>query len=185
MTHNRRVRGERGAAVVEFAIIGPILFLLIFGLIDFGLIFNDFLAVRNGAQNGARLGAVANFGTNSACTLTPASPTTSTEAIKLMCQTKDRMGLNAANSRVKIVVDPNGYADGNELVVCTQYPATSRTKLLSPFITGKVMSSRVSIRIEQTSYELANLSAPSGTTGDLASASETSLRSDGTFPCAL
>ena len=183
MTLIRGGKGERGAAVVEFAIIGPILFLLIFGLIDFGLIFSDFLAERGGVQTAARVGAVGNVGTNSSCTLTGQSPTTSTDATKLMCLTKDRMGLDSTNARVKILaVDPNtgsgSYADGNELVVCAQYPATSRTKLLSPFISGKVMTTRVSIRVEQTTWEAAGLSAaPSspGSTGDMASSQESPL----------
>jgi len=186
MTLIRRGKDERGAAVVEFAIIGPILFLLIFGLIDFGFIFSDFLTERGGVQTAARLGAVANFGTNSACTLTGQSPTTSTEATKLMCLAKDRMGLNAANARVKVLaVDPNtgnaSYADGMELVVCAQYPATSRTKLLTPFISGKVMTTRVSIRVEQTNFDQLTPPVPTGTTGDFASSQETPL--NGSWNC--
>jgi Flp pilus assembly protein TadG len=184
MTKIRRGRGQRGAAVVEFAIVGPVLFLLIFGLIDFGLVFNDYLAVRNGVQNGARLGAVANFGANptGACTLTGVTPSpTSMEAKELMCLVKDRMGLNDANARVNIVVDPvAGYADGSELVVCAQYPASSRTKLLAPVLNGRIMTTRVSARIEQTSWEIASpalLGPPVsvGTTGDLRSAQESPL----------
>ena len=195
MTHLRKRRDQRGAAVVEFAIIAPILFLLVFGLIDFGFIFNDYLSVRNGVQNGARLGAVANFGTltpaTSSCVLTPTAPTTSSEAIELMCETKDRIGLNQTNTRVKILtVDPasagcpssctNAYSDGNEIVVCAQFPVTSRSKILSPFTSGKTITTRVAARVETTSYEKASppISQPAAGTvgvGDLTSAAETSL----------
>jgi Flp pilus assembly protein TadG len=177
MTFLRKRRDQRGAALVEFAIIGPVLFLLIFGLIDFGLIFNDYLQVRNGVQSAARLGAVAGFG-NSTCT--PSPDPSSTETHKLMCLTKDRVGLNAANTRTKVVLDAGVYADGNELVVCAMYPVSSRTKLLSPVLNGKVITTRVAMRIEQTSFELKGLTAipsPQSTppVGDIASAEETPL----------
>jgi Flp pilus assembly protein TadG len=48
------VRGERASAMVEFAIISPLLFVLIFGIIDFGralfLMNNLTAAVREGAR---------------------------------------------------------------------------------------------------------------------------------------
>lgn len=51
------VEDERGAAVVEFAIIFPVLIVLLFGVIDFGRAFflrnNLFAAAREGARSGA------------------------------------------------------------------------------------------------------------------------------------
>ncbi len=47
-------RSERGAAMVEFALIAPVLFVLIFGIVDFGralfLLNNLTAAVREGAR---------------------------------------------------------------------------------------------------------------------------------------
>ena len=54
----RRVRSERGAAAVEFAIVVPLLFLLIFGIIDFGFGFHAWDAAENAAREGARVAAV-------------------------------------------------------------------------------------------------------------------------------
>ncbi len=53
-----RRRGERGAAAVEFAIVAPLLFLLVFAIIDFGFAFHGWDAVQNAAREGARVGAV-------------------------------------------------------------------------------------------------------------------------------
>jgi hypothetical protein len=58
------MEGERGAAMVEFAIIAPLLILLTFGLIEFGLFFRDFLTVANTTRSGARVASAA--GTNAA-----------------------------------------------------------------------------------------------------------------------
>ncbi|MDP9223556.1 MAG: pilus assembly protein [Actinomycetota bacterium] len=49
-----RQRSERGAAAVEFALVMPILFLLVFGIIEFGFIFNKMLSVTHSAREGVR-----------------------------------------------------------------------------------------------------------------------------------
>lgn len=51
--------GERGVALVEFALILPILLTLIVGIAEFGLAFKDFLSVSNAAREGARVAASA------------------------------------------------------------------------------------------------------------------------------
>ncbi len=59
LTSRRLARGERGATLVEAAIITPIFMLLIFGILEFGFFFRDYLAVSNGARDGAREASVA------------------------------------------------------------------------------------------------------------------------------
>lgn len=49
---------ERGASAVEFALIVPVLTLLIFGIISFGIIFAQQIALGNSARQVARAGAV-------------------------------------------------------------------------------------------------------------------------------
>jgi Flp pilus assembly protein TadG len=49
---------QRGATLVEFAIIAPILFALLFGIIDFAWMLGQHQDVRHGAREGARLAAV-------------------------------------------------------------------------------------------------------------------------------
>jgi len=54
----RFLRQSRGANAVEFALIAPLFLLLVFGMIDFGLIFSDWLVLTNGVREGARAGVV-------------------------------------------------------------------------------------------------------------------------------
>lgn len=52
-------RDERGAAVVEFAIVMPLLFMVLFGMITTGLAFSDHLSATNAVREASRYGAAA------------------------------------------------------------------------------------------------------------------------------
>ena len=51
-------RNERGTALVEFALVAPLLFLLLFGIIDFGRALDYYNQVTQLAGQGARAAAV-------------------------------------------------------------------------------------------------------------------------------
>jgi Flp pilus assembly protein TadG len=51
-------RGDRGAAAVEFALVAPVLFLLLFGTIQYGFLFFQMQAASSTARNVARWAAV-------------------------------------------------------------------------------------------------------------------------------
>jgi hypothetical protein len=53
--HNKRRR--RAQAAVELAVAAPLLFLMLFGLIDFGRAYFQYIAVVNAAREGARFAA--------------------------------------------------------------------------------------------------------------------------------
>jgi Flp pilus assembly protein TadG len=52
-----RRRDQRGAAMVEFAIILPLVLLLTFGAIDFGFAFSDAAGIKAATRSGARIGS--------------------------------------------------------------------------------------------------------------------------------
>ena len=54
----RRIKEERGASAVEFAIIGSLLLLILFGTITFGILFNRYQGLQSAAREGARVGAL-------------------------------------------------------------------------------------------------------------------------------
>ncbi len=65
--HSRVVgfaRAHEGAAAVEFALICTLLFLILFGLINFGIIFSQQLTLNNAVREGARKAVVTNDGSN-------------------------------------------------------------------------------------------------------------------------
>jgi len=53
-----RVRQEDGAAAIEFALVVPVLVLLLFGLIEFGMAFLQVQSIRAGVREGGRAAAV-------------------------------------------------------------------------------------------------------------------------------
>ena len=53
-----RFRNENGAAAVEFALIASILFLFVFGIIEFGRLFSELEVLNSAAREGARVAAV-------------------------------------------------------------------------------------------------------------------------------
>ena len=54
----KRLRCQKGVAAVEFAIILPVLLLIIFGIIEFGLLLYDKQVITNASREGARAGIV-------------------------------------------------------------------------------------------------------------------------------
>lgn len=52
--------GDRGAAAVEFALVLPVLVLLVLGLIEFSRVFNVQISITNAAREGARTMAIEN-----------------------------------------------------------------------------------------------------------------------------
>jgi Flp pilus assembly protein TadG len=76
----RRAPRDRGAAAVEFALLLPLLTLLIFGIVDFGRALNAQITLTQAAREGARLAALGEqnvvSGTQAAATgLNPVSVT--------------------------------------------------------------------------------------------------------------
>lgn len=53
-----RRKGEKGQSLLEFAMVAPIFFLVLFAIIDFGMAFHAWITVTNSAREGARLGVV-------------------------------------------------------------------------------------------------------------------------------
>jgi Flp pilus assembly protein TadG len=56
----RRLAGDRGAAAVEFALVAPVLMLLLFGIVDFSKVFQVEATLAQAAREGVRVMALQN-----------------------------------------------------------------------------------------------------------------------------
>ena len=54
----KRFHNERGQTMVEFAVVLPVLCLLLFGAIQFGILFNNYVTLTDAVRAGARKAAV-------------------------------------------------------------------------------------------------------------------------------
>ncbi len=58
-TARRLARADRGQALVEFALVAPVLLLLVVGIFEFGRAWNALQAVTDAAREGARAAVIA------------------------------------------------------------------------------------------------------------------------------
>ena len=61
ITLQKRRRGERGAALVEFALAVPLLLVVIAGIVDFGFAFQRYEVITNAAREGARMATLPGY----------------------------------------------------------------------------------------------------------------------------
>jgi Flp pilus assembly protein TadG len=57
----RRARGESGAEFVEFALAFPLLLLVVLGIMEFGLMFQQYEVLTNAAREGARVAVLPGY----------------------------------------------------------------------------------------------------------------------------
>jgi Flp pilus assembly protein TadG len=65
----RRWRTDSGAELVEFALVLPVLLVLIVGVADFALLFHGYQVTTNAAREGARLAILPGYDANSYATV--------------------------------------------------------------------------------------------------------------------
>ena len=113
----RRGRRERGAAVVELAIMLPLLALLLLSVIDLGLVIRESQVLQNAAREAARFSAL------QTSWLDPVNPTASQAAIEQRvidyCR-QEGIAVSAANVTVnqQYPIDANGLTlRGSEVVI--------------------------------------------------------------------
>jgi Flp pilus assembly protein TadG len=58
MTKRLSLRDQQGQSMTEFALVLPIIALLLFGVIQFGIVFNNYITLTDATRAGARKAAV-------------------------------------------------------------------------------------------------------------------------------
>ncbi|MBI2708636.1 MAG: pilus assembly protein [Actinobacteria bacterium] len=119
--------------------LAPVVSLLLFGMIDYGMTLNDAQAVRQAVREGARQAVVGDF---------PDCLSVSGLGRKTACEVEVRSNLDANRLLVKVSA-PNGMTTGQSVLVCAYYPATSMTGITKPFLAGKTFKSKIRMRVER------------------------------------
>jgi hypothetical protein len=142
----RTIQGRRddGATAVEFALVAPVLLLLVFGIIEYGLWFSDSLNTRQGVREAARQGVVQSFGDTTSCGLIGATGDDNSK--KLMCTAQNRISGITGDPAVKVMA-PEGWFRGKPLIVCSQLKVGIGTGII-PLPNDRIIRSEVQMSIE-------------------------------------
>ncbi len=147
-------RNEDGQELVEFLLVAPLFFLLLLGMVDFGLIFGGYVTMRGGVEAGARMASVDNYGTVAPCS--PSDPTSEMVCTviarigSLPGMTKQSLQIGISFTSGTIAGDPVADAvAGDNVTVCASAQLHSTTGLTAPFIDGRTASTSSTIRLEQ------------------------------------
>ena len=130
----RRIRldsSARGQSLMEISLLLPVLLIIVFGIIDFGLGMRSYISLSNGVREGARFAALGNpAGEPSDC-----DGTTNTTVYGALCAATDGLDLDELEPDVTY---PDGYASGNSVVVSADYSHNFVTPLgdLIGFVSG-------------------------------------------------
>jgi Flp pilus assembly protein TadG len=112
----RRLRGKRGQSLVEFALVLPLLMIMIFGIIDFGMGLRSYISLTNATREGARFAAVGNEPGSYPANCTGNDSTT---VVGRVCVALENVQLD--NLDDVSVEYPNGTMPGNSVVVSAEY----------------------------------------------------------------
>ena len=124
-----------GATLVEFAFVLPLFILLLFAIIDFGWLFTQFLDVKQGAREGARLAVVNDCDNLTRCPLSRPDLSRRSVTAPAISTTHD----------TEVTLTPG--VDTAEVIVA--YPARSLTGMMAVFVNNKTLTAKVQMRQEQ------------------------------------
>ena len=143
---------------MELGLVSMILVPILFGIVDYGLWFNDSLNTRAGVREGARRAVVENF------TVPAGSPCTGEEgADKMACITRQLISPSAGAAYVRVVV-PSGWKRGNAVVVCGMTKVDGVTGV-TPLPSSGLVRTRLEMSIENDAVPVNDGLPTTATTG--------------------
>ena len=126
-------RNRRGAAAVEFAIVAPVFFLLVFGMVEYGRMIMVQQVITNAAREGARVGVLDGS----------ALSDVTTAVNNYLVASKIPIGLSN-----EITVTPNppsSQTTGNPVTVTVSIPFNKVSWLPTPLYLGSTMLTATSV----------------------------------------
>ncbi|HST14276.1 MAG TPA: TadE/TadG family type IV pilus assembly protein [Gaiellaceae bacterium] len=135
MRRRHHIDNEEGQAFVEFALVAPILLLVLFGIIQFGIAFMHSVALTDAVRAGARKAAVSR---------TAADPTAAASSAILGAATDlDRPTLSRG---ITVTPGAGGWVAGGSVTVEAKYPY--KINILGLVVASGQLHSATTERIE-------------------------------------
>lgn len=107
---------ERGAVAVEFALLAPVLLMLLLGIMEFGRAYNAQIILSSAAREGVRVMAIDNNSTSARTAVKNATT-----------------GLQPALADGNVTIAPTNCAAGVQTTVTINYTLTTMTGIAGPF----------------------------------------------------
>lgn len=136
----KKLRSSKAQSLVELSLTLPILLILVFGIIDFGLGMRSYISLANSVREGARFAAVGNpAGDPSDC-----DGVTSDTVYGRLCITTGGLDLTELTPSVTY---PSGIGPGNSVVVSADYTYNFVTPLgdMLDFFSGGTFPTTISL----------------------------------------
>jgi Flp pilus assembly protein TadG len=127
-------RDERGQTAVEFALIAPVLIILLLGIIQLGVAFHDYVTITDAARAGARKAITARFGAGS---FDDAKQAVRDSAAQLNQTQLDPQ-----------VTDPDGLTPGSLVTVTVTYPYSINIPLFGLTVSSGNLTAVAKERLE-------------------------------------
>jgi len=130
MHAKKPIKNERGQTMAEFAIVFPVLAVVLFGIFQFGVLFNNYLTITDAVRAGAREAAVARQSADPVGAATTAVRNSAAD-------------LNQTNLAVIVT---SGWVPGSDVTVQATYPYS--ISLLGWVVTSGNLKSITTERVE-------------------------------------
>lgn len=134
MIRKTTAKAEQGQTLVEFALVLPLLALLLFGVIQFGIVFNNYIDLTDAVRAGARKAAVSRQTTD------PSGPVGVTKAAVIA--SAGDISLNPNNITVS-----SDWQPGDDVTVQATYPYSINLFGVVTVASG-TLTSRTTERVE-------------------------------------
>ncbi|MEH7501322.1 TadE family protein [Neobacillus drentensis] len=124
------MKSEKGQSLVEFALIVPLLIILLFGIIDFGRIFHVYLTIDHAGREAARAASIGKDDTT---------------VINTAVNDASSIGLTAG----KVGVSPSGARDsGTNITITINYPINFLTPVIGNIVGPITLTDTTVMRVE-------------------------------------
>lgn len=111
------LKNNKGAAAVEFAIVLPLLILVLFGIIEFSVAFFDKAVITNASREGARAGILFRSGSRGAASEDAIINATVSNYIA-----SNLITFGSAPATASTTISRTGFSVGDTLTVTVSYP---------------------------------------------------------------
>ncbi|MGJ7919801.1 TadE/TadG family type IV pilus assembly protein [Neobacillus sp. LXY-4] len=125
------MKSEKGQSLVEFALVLPLLLLLLFGIVDFGRVFHAYLTIDHAGREAARVASIG-------------KPDT------IIKSTAVNYGVSINLKTDQVTVNPNETArsSGDEVEIKIVYPINFLTPIIGDIVGPLTLTDKTVMRVE-------------------------------------